>query len=73
MGANDVAIVRSRHGANYRPALARRHSSPADREPLLRTRIRMGSQADMVRTIGTTHQVDPEKTRARRYDGPNTR
>ena len=50
MGANDVAIVRSRHGANYGPALARRHGTPADRESLLRTRIRMGSQADVVRT-----------------------
>ncbi len=71
MGANDVPIVRSRHGANYRPALARRRRSPVDRETLLRTRIRMGSQADMVRAIGTSHQVNPEKTRARRCDGPN--
>jgi hypothetical protein len=55
MGADDVTIVGSRHGADNRSAFARSRRAPVDRESLLRARVRMGRQADMVGAIGTSH------------------
>ena len=55
MAANDVTIVGPRYGADNRPAFARGRCAPFDRKTMLRARIWMGGQADMVSAIGSSH------------------
>ena len=65
MGADDVAILRARHRADDRSALARGGGAPLDREAQLGARRRMRGNADMVNPIGTSHHDSP-----RNGDGP---
>ena len=60
MGADDIAILRARHRANHRPALARAGCAPADREVKLGPRSRVRSNTNMVNPIGTSHRNGPQ-------------
>ena len=55
MGPDDVAILRARHRADYRSALARAGGTPLDREGELGARRRMRGNAYVVNPIGTSH------------------
>ena len=59
MGADDVAILRARHGTDHRTAFAGAGGTPVDREFLLGTRGRMRSDTDVVNPIGTSHRSGP--------------
>ncbi len=59
MGTDDVAILRARHGANHRSALARAGCAPGDREVVLGTRRRVRGNTNMVNPIGASHRHGP--------------
>jgi hypothetical protein len=52
MGADHVAVLRARHRADHRSALARAGRAPGDREVELGTRRRVRRNANMVNPIG---------------------
>ena len=59
MGPDDVAILRTRHRANHRSALARAGCAPGDREVELGTWRRVRGNTNMVNPIGTSHRHYP--------------
>ena len=70
MGADDVAVLRTRHRADHRPAFARAGSAPVDREVKLGARCRVRGNPDMVNPIGASHRNGPRSNGPRNGDGP---
>ncbi|CCD99338.1 hypothetical protein BRAS3809_2590011 [Bradyrhizobium sp. STM 3809] len=71
MAADDVAILRPRHRADHRAALARACRAPVEREVMLGAWHRVRGQADVIRAVGASHRTATPKTAtARLDDGP---
>ena len=59
MGADDVAVLRARYGADDRATFARGGRAPVNREFELGTRRRVRRNANMINPIGTSHRHEP--------------
>ena len=71
MAADHVAVLRPRHRADDRPALARASSAPLQREMMLGAWHRVRGQANVIRAVGASHRTATPKTAtARLDDGP---
>ena len=73
MGADDVAVLWARHGADDGATFARAGRPPMDRELEFAPRCRMGRDPDMVNPVGTSHchlSFGRKYTTALNGDGP---
>ena len=70
MTADDIAVLRPRHRADDRPALARAGRAPFDRERQFCAGLGMRREPDVVGAIGTVHRVNPKRQKTRRNGGP---
>ena len=66
VGADHIALPELRHGADDRPALARRRRPPMDREAHFCPRVGMRGEPDMIRTVRRAHLQPVLK----KLDGP---
>ena len=66
MAADDIAVARSRHRADDRPAIARTGGTPVNREPRFAAGLGMRGEANMIGSVQTGH------CKGRKGDGPPT-
>src|SRR5262249_18877889 len=69
MGADDIAILRPRNGADDGAALARAWRAPADREARLGARRRVRSQTIVVRGVSSGHSRPQKNQEPAGLDG----